>query len=221
MIRDMGMLSHRYLQQQAGMLSLPHTVTGPENKPASLSHKVAGQEYATMPKKSAVARNKAQRNRPRVQKSIELVRQTIEEDKTLVEQEAEAEADTEGSEEPTTTPTPTAVALDVPVKSTKNGSGRHVASMVSRKKASPQITSPTSPSEDTSRPTSTAPTGTVASRLAARRQSGQRGQQRGAAPLVVSEHYSYVRKDLVLIAIIAIVMFSVLIILHFVPAIGG
>lgn len=170
-----------------------------------------------MPKKSAVARNKVQRNRPRVQKSIELVRQTIEENKTLVEKEAEA--DTAGSDEVTTTSTATVVALDSP---DKNGRAKNAVSTASRKKAVPQFITSASPSEETNNvTTSTAPTATVASRLAARRQGGQKGQHRGAAPLIVSEHYAYVRRELLIIAIIAIVMFAVLIILHFVPAIGG
>jgi hypothetical protein len=66
----------------------------------------------------------------------------------------------------------------------------------------------------------TAPKGSAASRLAARRQA-QKGQQRPAATLITAEHYSYVRKDLIFIAILALVMFSIIIILHFVPAIGG
>ncbi|MDQ2715834.1 MAG: hypothetical protein M3Z08_13070 [Chloroflexota bacterium] len=66
-----------------------------------------------------------------------------------------------------------------------------------------------------------APRGNASARLAARRQGGQKAQQRAAATLVTSEHYRYVRKDLIFIAILAILMFAVLIILHFVPAIGG
>ncbi|MBX5458141.1 MAG: hypothetical protein IRZ31_14695 [Thermogemmatispora sp.] len=66
---------------------------------------------------------------------------------------------------------------------------------------------------ETSRPTS------AASKLAARRQAG-RAAQRSAA-LVTPEHYEYVRRDLMIIMILAAIMFATLIVLHFVPALGG
>jgi FtsZ-interacting cell division protein ZipA len=66
---------------------------------------------------------------------------------------------------------------------------------------------------ETSRPTS------AASKLAARRQAG-RAAQRSAA-LVTPEHYAYVRRDLMIIMILAAIMFATLIVLHFVPALGG
>ncbi|WP_069805074.1 hypothetical protein [Thermogemmatispora onikobensis] len=66
---------------------------------------------------------------------------------------------------------------------------------------------------ETSRPVS------AAGKLAARRQAG-RAAQRSAA-LVTPEHYAYVRRDLVMIVILAAIMFATLIILHFVPALGG
>ena len=58
-------------------------------------------------------------------------------------------------------------------------------------------------------------------RLAARRQTAQKTSQRSPAALITAEHYSYVRKDLIFIAILAVIMFSVIIILHFVPGIGS
>ncbi len=67
--------------------------------------------------------------------------------------------------------------------------------------------------------TTTAPK-SASARLAARRQVAQK-TQRSATTLITAEHYSYVRKDLLFIAILAIIMFSAIIILHFVPAIGG
>jgi hypothetical protein len=63
--------------------------------------------------------------------------------------------------------------------------------------------------------------GSAATRLAARRQTTQKTPQRSSAPLITAEHYSYVRKDLIFIAILAAIMFSVIIILHFVPGIGS
>ncbi len=53
----------------------------------------------------------------------------------------------------------------------------------------------------------------ASARLAARR--GQKLQQKTAATLVTSEHYSYVRRDLVIIAVLASIMFVAIIILYF------
>lgn len=63
------------------------------------------------------------------------------------------------------------------------------------------------------------PKGSAAARMAARRQGMQKTQQRAAA-LISPEHYVYVRHDLLIIAILAIIMFTAIIILHFVPGIG-
>ena len=63
--------------------------------------------------------------------------------------------------------------------------------------------------------------GSAATRPAARRQAAQKTSQRSPAALITAEHYSYVRKDLIFIAILAAIMFSVIIILHFVPGIGS
>jgi hypothetical protein len=64
-----------------------------------------------------------------------------------------------------------------------------------------------------------APKSSAAARLAARRKAVQKAQR--SVTLISAENYAYVRKDLLFIAILAIVMFSAIIILHFVPAIGG
>lgn len=44
----------------------------------------------------------------------------------------------------------------------------------------------------------------------------QKPQQRSAAPLITAEHYDYVRKDLVIIGVLASAMFAVIIVLYFV-----
>lgn len=64
------------------------------------------------------------------------------------------------------------------------------------------------------------PKGSAAARLAERRKATQQAQKKSGAALITPEHYAYVRRDLVIIAILAIIMFSVIIILHFVPGIG-
>jgi hypothetical protein len=64
-------------------------------------------------------------------------------------------------------------------------------------------------------PTATAPKTSASARLAARRQSTQK-TQRSTATLITADHYRYVRNDLIYIAILAAVMFSILIVLFFV-----
>jgi hypothetical protein len=155
-----------------------------------------------MPKKTVAARGGAQRNRPRVraQKSIELVRQPS--DERGQEQETVSDA------EPTAVSVSTVEAPEVKESRSKNKSS---------------VTRETRQSESTNSETgvAAAPKGSAAARLAARRQASQRAQQRNAATLITAEHYTYVRKDLVFIAILAAIMFSAIIILHFVPGIGS
>jgi hypothetical protein len=55
----------------------------------------------------------------------------------------------------------------------------------------------------------------ASARLAARRQASQK-QQRSTVALITAEHYRYVRNDLIYIAILAAIMFSILIVLFFV-----
>lgn len=152
-----------------------------------------------MPKKTAATRGGSQRNKPRVraQKSFEVVRQ--------ISDEHEQEPEAVDSAEPTAVSVSTMAAPEV--KETK-----------SKSSASSEVKKSESISSDTS--TVTASKGSASARLAARRQTMQKAQQRVATALITSEHYSYVRKDLIIIAILAVIMFSTIIILHFVPGIG-
>ena len=61
----------------------------------------------------------------------------------------------------------------------------------------------------------TAPKTSASARLAARRQVSQK-TQRSTATLITADHYRYVRNDLIYIAILAAIMFSILIVLFFV-----
>ena len=137
-----------------------------------------------MPKKTARTRSSSQRNKPKVQKSVELVRQTS----------TQKEVKVESSPEPT------------------NGG---VATSTATAQTSVTESQATTGAVDTA----TAPKASASARLAARRQAAQKAQ-RAPAPLVTAEHYSYVRKDLITIAILAIIMFSIIIGLHFVLAVG-
>jgi hypothetical protein len=150
-----------------------------------------------MAKKTARTRSTAQRNRPKAQKSFELVRQTA----------IEKEAELEDSPEPANS--------DVVTLTTANS--------VSEKERKKTATVPAPKEMDESESTKAIAThnASASERLAARRQAAQKAQQRSSMTLITAEHYGYVRRDLIYIAILALVMFAVLIGLHFVPAIGG
>lgn len=152
-----------------------------------------------MAKKTARTRSTAQRNRPKAQKSFELVRQTA------IEKEAEVEDSPESANSDVVTLTAT------------------TATSVSEKESKKTATVPAPKEMDESESTKAIAThnASASERLAARRQAAQKAQQRSSATLITAEHYGYVRRDLIYIAILALVMFAVLIGLHFVPAIGG
>ena len=135
------------------------------------------------------------RNRPKAQKSFELVRQTA----------IEKEAELEDSPEPANS--------DVVTLTT--------ATSVSEKESKKTATVPVPMDESESTKAIATHNASASERLAARRQAAQKAQQRSSMTLITAEHYGYVRRDLIYIAILALVMFAVLIGLHFVPAIGG
>ncbi|HAE83331.1 MAG TPA: hypothetical protein DEV72_17000 [Ktedonobacter sp.] len=150
-----------------------------------------------MPKKTATARGGAQRNRPKVQKNIELV-QPASDDQELEVSTPRSAVDP-GAASITAVTTPTA---------TKRGESKRSGTTQSEAK-----TEPAAPVNATK--------GSAAARLADRRQTIVKAQQRAAASLVTVEHYAYVRRDLIFIAILAGIMFTVIIILRFVPGIGS
>ena len=133
-----------------------------------------------MAKKTAHTRSTAQRNKPKTQKSVELVRQTS------TEKEIESESDSEKESNGVAISTATATTSENEKVGTKS-----VATAA------------------------TASTTSTSTRLAARRQASQK-TQRSTATLITAEHYRYVRNDLIYIAILAAIMFSILIVLFFV-----
>ena len=160
-----------------------------------------------MPKKTASTRSGASRNRPKPQKSIQLVQPNA----PVTENDIPED---ESSAEETTLSTPTSKAT---VATTATVSKSEVAT--TKKTASESATPKKEPA---AADTTDASRSSAAARLAARRQNPQKQQQvsRGAN-LITVEHYAYVKRDLIYILILAIIMFSAIIILHFVPAIGG
>jgi cobalamin biosynthesis Mg chelatase CobN len=159
-----------------------------------------------MPKKTASGRGGASRNKPKPQRSVQLVLPNAAVD------ESNKKQDESSLENETTPASPTSKAA---VTSTATVSKRDVAT--TKKSAGESITSQKT-AEETSVPERG---GSAAARLAARRQAASKPQTTRTAGLITAEHYSYVRRDLIYILILAVIMFSVIIILHFVPAIGG
>ncbi len=163
-----------------------------------------------MPKKTASARGGASRNRPKAQKSVQLVRPNAAVSEDVTQQ------DESSIEEETTLAAPTAKAVAASTATVSK-----TEAIIGKKSDGESVTSQAQKAvEETSAVNSK---GNAAARLAARRQ-GQAALKPTPprnASLITSEHYAYVRRDLVYILILAIIMFSAIIILHFVPAIGG
>ena len=170
-----------------------------------------------MPKKAATARNGAQRTRPKAQKSFELVRpesvtRETEENAisststaTAVATQPELETSVEAATPIVPQPGPKAsakVATKVTTSSTSKASNKAATSTV------------TSPEPDAQESQTLPPAGSASARLAARRQAAQRMQQRAASTLITSEHFAYVRKDLMRIALFAVIMFTAIIVLY-------
>jgi hypothetical protein len=156
-----------------------------------------------MPKKTTSARGGAARNKPKSQKSVQLVRQASAENDMQ---------DDSGSEEATFS------------TATSKAAATSIATVSKAEVATPKISeadSVTAQKEKDAAETSAANKSSAGARLAARRQTALKQQTQRNANLITSEHYAYVTRDLVYIMVLAIIMFSAIIILHFVPAIGG
>ena len=167
-----------------------------------------------MAKKTASARSGASRNKPRSQKSIQLVRP--------VSTATELEVDDSEEETTDTVATSTAAEPTVEAEVEEVAEVAEVAE-VKEPKAAKAVKEVKAPRVEATKPvveTAAAPK-SASARLAARRQTGQQTQKRAPATMISAENYRYVRKDLIFIAILAVIMFSAIIILHFVPAIGG
>ena len=164
-----------------------------------------------MAKKTASARSGASRNKPRPQKSVQLVRPIS----TATELEVDdSEEETTGTVATSTAAEPTVEAEVEEVEEVAEVKEPKAAKAVKEVKA-PRVEATKPVVETTAAPKS------ASARLAARRQAGQQTQKRAPATMISAENYKYVRKDLIFIAILAAIMFSAIIILHFVPAIGG
>ncbi len=192
-----------------------------------------------MPKKATPARSGVQRTKPKTQKSFELVRSV-----TQV-QEREIEETTATIEEPTSvkemSETSSAVGVSselaalptVPQKKEKSSSVATevapelatLATVPQKKAKSANVATEVAPVETitpkapaTVETPITAVKGSASARMAARKNTQR--TQRSQATLITAEHYSYVRRDLAFIAILAAIMFIAIIVLYFIPGIG-
>jgi hypothetical protein len=153
-----------------------------------------------MPKKAAATRSGAQRNKPKTQKSFELVRP----ERAETEEESVTDS-TNGS---------TAIAIQPEAKATPKATTK--VTRQPEAKTSARAATAIAPQSEaiTQESQITPPAGSASARLAARRQAAQKQQQREATSLITSEHFAYVRKDLMRIAIFAVVMFTAIIVLY-------
>jgi hypothetical protein len=156
-----------------------------------------------MPKKAATARNGVQRTKAKTQKSFEVVRQN-----------AEGQGLNEGEPVEITSidaPTPSAEVISRPTKSARREAAR-ASVAIQEVENETEVAAPEVEVEPA--PIAVAPVkGSASARLAARR--GQKLQPRTPATLVTSEHYAYVTRDLMIIAVLAVIMFIAIIVLYY------
>lgn len=137
----------------------------------------------------------------------------------------EGQSAVERDGEETTSAVATTTAAE-PVEK-KAGSRRRVSSTVPA--PSPRVVdepvTKTTEETDTAEAAATATEVTTprsaSARMAARRKAAQNVQNRRSENLITAEHYAYVRRDLIFIAILAFLMLATLVVLHFVPGIGS
>lgn len=177
-----------------------------------------------MPKKTAHSRGSVQqRRKPKAQKSIELVHSVSAEDEIETKDDADEPTSVAVATSTVTVPSPKRVkSTNSSVKGEKSAvaSPESNVTSVSTSEKTPVIeTGVEDEPAEVVEETAPAPKSSAAARLAARRKAVQKAQR--SVALITAENYTYVRKDLVFIAVLAIIMFSAIIILHFVPAIGG
>jgi hypothetical protein len=170
-----------------------------------------------MPKKSAAARSGAQPQRARGQKSFELVlpEAAINESVATDDEQVEAPVDDQLDATPAITAAPKAAKKSS--EKVKNASAvatttreAETENALDTATTTAMITETSSSSKSTGAPKS------ASARLAARRQATLKAQQRAGASLITPEHFSYVRRDLITIAILACIMFIAIIVLYFV-----
>lgn len=185
-----------------------------------------------MPKRSSSGRSGSQRQRTRTQKSVELLRPISEEDTTEAVEEqqqvkesvatATATPETSQLESSKSDRATTASSESVETPKSEPAPERKPEAGSRSKASSGSGLGSKKSSSSTLAPTSTATTpetvstraGSASARIAAKRQATQRPQR--AVSLITPEHFTYVRRDLIFIAILAVIMIAAIIALYFV-----
>jgi cobalamin biosynthesis Mg chelatase CobN len=193
-----------------------------------ITDRLSSREFVAMPKRSSSGRSGSQRQKTRAQKGIELVRPISEEDKAETVEEksqvkesvatATATSEEEISKPESPQPDREAATRAKPVEIRKSKSvSEHEPEADSRARAgssSKKSSSSTSTLTSTTPETVSSKAGSASARLAARRQATQRTPR--TVSLITAEHFSYVRRDLIFIGILAVIMVAAIIILYFV-----
>lgn len=162
-----------------------------------------------MPKKSVATRSGAQRQKPRAQKSFELVRPQVEERDDEIQLGA-VPAAKERDDETQLGAVPAAQSITTVPAAPKPRESRQSGRTAKSTSTATVVTEPVVETKSEGAPKVSAST-----RMAARRQATQRTQQRSSATLITAEHFAYVRRDLVIIATLAVLMFAAIIVLYF------
>jgi len=167
-----------------------------------------------MPKKTAYSRSGAQRSKTK-QKSFELVR-PVSDANVLETVEGSEEEESAEKEEIVDVVSPEPEEEEIQEKEViqeekeKKREEKTKAGKGTSAKAGAVVLDAPAAAESTPR--------SAAARLAARRLAAQKAQ-RTQSNLITVEHYSYVRKDLTFILILAVILFGTIIALHFI--LGG
>jgi len=149
-----------------------------------------------MPKKSVAARSGAQRQKPRTQKSFELVRPGAEEQ--------------EDREQVRSVPAAKSVST---ITATPQQQERTQAEPARIRSSSTAVVTQEAETKSEVVPTAKE---SVSTRTSTRRPAAPRTQIRNQAALITPEHFAYVRRDLMIIGILALLMFTAIIVLYFV-----
>ncbi len=168
-----------------------------------------------MPKKSAAARSGVQPQRARGQKSFELVLPEVATNEGVATSDEQVEAPLKEQFDDT----PTIATAPKQAKNSSQKVKTTSAIATATREAETEAKNASDATTITHSTTNAKPTGapkSASARLAARRQATLKAQQRAGAAMITPEHFSYVRRDLVTIAILACVMFTAIIVLYFV-----
>lgn len=168
-----------------------------------------------MPKKSAAARSGAQPQRARGQKSFELVLPEAASNESVVTRDEQFETPLDEQFDAT----PAIAAAPKPAKNSSEKVKTTSAVATTTREAETENALDTATATETATNPVPKPIGapkSASARLAARRQATLKAQQRAGASLITPEHFSYVRRDLVTIAVLACVMFIAIIVLYYV-----